>query len=229
MSDRETDVAGTVAEAGEAREAGEAGTVAESGDADDAVEIEVPPGRRTGLIVSAVVAVVAVAFVAVLATREPATDRRRDSPLIGKVTPELAGTTLDGGGFDIDDQQGRWVVVNFFATWCVPCQVEHPELVDFDAEHGRTGDAVLVSVLFDDEPSDARDYFDRNGGDWPVVLDEDGRIASAYGAPKVPETYLVAPNGRVVQKVTGGVTRDGLNQAIDEVERAVEAAPREGP
>jgi cytochrome c biogenesis protein CcmG/thiol:disulfide interchange protein DsbE len=179
VSDRETDVAGTVAEAGKAREAGEA-TVAE---ADDAVEIEVPPGRRTGLIVSAVVAVVAVAFVGVLATREPATDRRRDSPLIGKVTPQLAGTTLDGGSFDIDDQQGRWVVVNFFATWCVPCQVEHPELVDFDTEHSRTGDAVLVSVLFDDEPSDARDYFDRNGGDWPVVLDEDGRIASARSSP----------------------------------------------
>jgi cytochrome c biogenesis protein CcmG/thiol:disulfide interchange protein DsbE len=226
VSDRETDVAGTVVEAGEAREAGEAG---EAADADDAVEIEVPPGRRTGLIVSAVVAVVAVAFVAVLATREPATDRRRDSPLIGKVTPELAGTTLDGGSFDIDDQQGRWVVVNFFATWCVPCQVEHPELVDFDAEHGRTGDAVLVSVLFDDEPTDARDYFDRNGGDWPVVLDEEGRIASVYGAPKVPETYLVAPNGRVVQKFTGGVTRDGLNRTIDEVEQAAEATPREGP
>ena len=223
MSDRETDVAGTVAEAGEAGEA------ADADDADDAVEIEVPRGRRTGLIVSAVVAVVAVAFVGVLATREPATDRRRDSPLIGKVTPELAGTTLDGGSFDIDDQQGRWVVVNFFATWCVPCQVEHPELVDFDTEHGRTGDAVLVSVLFDDEPTDARDYFDRNGGDWPVVLDEEGRIASVYGAPKVPETYLVAPNGRVVQKFTGGVTRDGLNRAIDEVEQAAEAAPPEGP
>ena len=224
MSDRETGVPGEAGEVGEAREAGEA-TVAVG---DDAVEIEVAPGRRTGRIVSAVVAVVAVAFVAVLATREPATDRRRDSPLIGKVTPELAGTTLDGGSFDIDDQQGRWVVVNFFATWCVPCRVEHPELVDFDTEHGRTGNAVLVSVLFDDEPTDARDYFDRNGGEWPVVLDEEGRIASAYGAPKVPETYLVAPNGRVVQKFTGGVTRDGLNQVIDEVEQAAETLQREG-
>ena len=82
---------------------------------------EAPPRRRTGLIVSAVVAVLAVGFVAVLATREPATDRRRDSPLIGKVVPPLAGETLAGGGFDIDRQQGRWVVVHFFIQSAFLC------------------------------------------------------------------------------------------------------------
>ncbi|HEY6697620.1 MAG TPA: TlpA disulfide reductase family protein, partial [Acidimicrobiales bacterium] len=96
---------------------------------------EAPARRRTGLIVSAVVAVLAIGFVAVLATREPATDRRRDSPLIGKVVPPLAGETLAGGSFDIDGEHGRWVVVNFFATWCVPCRIEHPELDAFDRAH----------------------------------------------------------------------------------------------
>ena len=188
---------------------------------------EARPRRRTGLIVSALVAVLAVGFVAVLATREPATDRRRDSPLIGKVVPPLAGETLDGGRFDIDGQQGRWVVVNFFATWCVPCRIEHPELDGFARAHGRTGDAVLVSVLFDDDPAGAREFFERNGGDWPVVLDGDGLIASAFGTPKVPESYLVTPNGRVAAKFTGGVTRDGLDRAIDQIEQA--AADRGAP
>jgi cytochrome c biogenesis protein CcmG, thiol:disulfide interchange protein DsbE len=181
---------------------------------------EAPPRPRTGLIVSAVVAVLAVGFVAVLATREPATDRRRDSPLIGKVVPPLAGETLAGGNFDIGDQQGRWVLVNFFATWCVPCRIEHPELDAFDRAHRGAGDAVLVSVLFDDDPASAREFFDRNGGDWPVVLDGDGLIASAFGTPKVPESYLVTPNGRVAAKFTGGVTRDGLDRAIDQIEQA---------
>jgi cytochrome c biogenesis protein CcmG/thiol:disulfide interchange protein DsbE len=188
---------------------------------------EVPPRRRTGLIVSAVVAVLAIGFVAVLATREPATDRRRDSPLIGKVVPPLAGETLAGGNFDIDDHQGRWVVVNFFATWCVPCRIEHPELDAFNQAHARAGDAVLVSVLFDDDQASAREFFDRNGGDWPVVLDGDGLIASAFGTPKVPESYLVSPNGRVAVKFTGGVTRDGLDRAIDQIEQA--AADRAAP
>jgi cytochrome c biogenesis protein CcmG/thiol:disulfide interchange protein DsbE len=188
---------------------------------------EAPPRRRTGLIVSAVVAVLAVGFVAVLATREPATDRRRDSPLIGKVVPPLAGATLADGNFDIDDHQGRWVLVNFFATWCVPCRIEHPELDAFDRAHRGAGDAVLVSVLFDDDPASAREFFDRNGGDWPVVLDGDGLIASAFGTPKVPESYLVTPNGRVAAKFTGGVTRDGLDRAIDQIEQA--AADRGAP
>lgn len=181
---------------------------------------EAPPRRRTGLIVSAVVAVLAIGFVAVLATREPATDRRRDSPLIGNVVPPLAGETLAGGNFDIDDHQGRWVVVNFFATWCVPCRIEHPELDAFNQAHARGGDAVLVSVLFDDDPASAREFFDRNGGEWPVVLDGDGLIASAFGTPKVPESYLVTPNGRVAAKFTGGVTRDGLDRSIDQIEQA---------
>jgi cytochrome c biogenesis protein CcmG, thiol:disulfide interchange protein DsbE len=181
---------------------------------------EAPPRRRTGLIVSAVVAVLAIGFVAVLATREPATDRRRDSPLIGKVVPPLAGETLAGGNFDIDDHQGRWVVVNFFATWCVPCRIEHPELDAFNQAHARGGGAVLVSVLFDDDPAGAREFFDRNGGEWPVVLDGNGLIASAFGTPKVPESYLVTPNGRVAAKFTGGVTRDGLDRSIDQIEQA---------
>jgi cytochrome c biogenesis protein CcmG/thiol:disulfide interchange protein DsbE len=188
---------------------------------------EAPARRRTGLIVSAVVAVLAVGFVAVLATREPATDRRRDSPLIGRVVPPLAGETLAGGSFDIDRQQGRWVVVNFFATWCVPCVIEHPELDAFDRAHRPTGDAVLVSVLFDDDPASARTFFERNGGTWPVVLDDDGLVASAFGTPKVPESYLVTPNGRVALKFTGGVTQDGLDRAIEQIEQP--AADREAP
>lgn len=184
---------------------------------------EAPTRRRTGLVVSAVVAVLAIGFVVVLATREPGTDRRTGSPLLGRVTPPLAGETLDGGRFDIDDHQGRWVVVNYFATWCVPCVTEHPELDAFDQAHRRTGDAVVVSVLFDDDPATAREFFARNGGDWPVVLDENGTIASRFAVAKVPETYLVAPNGRVVQKFTGGVTQDGIDREIERIEQAAAA------
>jgi cytochrome c biogenesis protein CcmG, thiol:disulfide interchange protein DsbE len=182
-------------------------------------DLDVRRRGRTGLIVSLVVAVLAVGFVWILATREPGTDRQANSELVGRVAPALAGETLDGGSFDIDDHQGRWVVVNFFATWCVPCQREHPELLRFDEAHSRAGDVRVVSVLYDDEPADASEYFDRNGGEWPVVLD-DGSIANDYGVSGVPETYLVAPNGRVAMKLVGGVTQDGLDRYIDEIEQA---------
>ena len=96
-----------------------------------------------------VAVVLLIGFVAILATREPATERRASSPLIGKVAPALSGETLDGGTFDIDDQRGRWVVVNFFATWCGRAVEEHPELVRFDEAHAAAGDATVVSVVYD--------------------------------------------------------------------------------
>jgi cytochrome c biogenesis protein CcmG/thiol:disulfide interchange protein DsbE len=185
-------------------------------DGDTMVDGAPPAGRssRVGLVVSAVVAVLLIGFVAVLATREPATERRASSPLIGKVTPALAGDTLDGGTFDIDDQRGRWVVVNFFATWCRPCVEEHPELVQFDEAHGATGDATVVSVVYDPaDLDDVRDFFAEQGGDWPVVTD--GRLAAVdYGVVKVPESYLIAPSGIVVQKYTGGVTQAMIERDI---------------
>jgi cytochrome c biogenesis protein CcmG/thiol:disulfide interchange protein DsbE len=186
----------------------------------DLVEEEAPPRRRTGLIVSGVVAVAALALVAVLATSDPASERRTRSPLVGRTVPALAGETLDGGRFDIDAQQGRWVVVNFFATWCVPCIQEHPELKAFDEEHRALGDATVVSVVFSDDGDKARDFFAQNGGDWAVLDDQEGSAALDFGVPKVPETYLVDPSGLVVAKFTGGVTQEGIDSAIAQFETA---------
>jgi cytochrome c biogenesis protein CcmG/thiol:disulfide interchange protein DsbE len=194
-------------------------------EADGAGEPDAPaPGRRVGLIVSAIVAVVLVGFVVVLATGEPATERRGSSDHIGEIAPALSGETLDGGRYDIDNHTGEWVVVNFFATWCVPCVEEHPELVRFGEAHAASGDASVVSVVFDpDDLGDTRAFFDQQGGDWPVVVD--GRDAVLdYGVVKVPETYLVAPSGIVVQKYTGGVTQATIDGDIEAATAAASAS-----
>jgi cytochrome c biogenesis protein CcmG/thiol:disulfide interchange protein DsbE len=182
------------------------------------------PRRRVGLIVSAIVAVLLVGFVVVLATGEPATERRGSSDHIGEVAPVLSGETLDGGRYDIDNHTGEWVVVNFFATWCVPCVEEHPELVRFSEAHAASGDASVVSVVFDPgDLDDTRAFFDQQGGGWPVVVD--GRDAVLdYGVVKVPETYLVAPSGIVVQKYTGGVTQATIEADIEAATAAASAA-----
>jgi len=185
-------------------------------------------GGRIGLLIVAIVAVVVVGLVAVLGTSQPAADRRTNSPLVGKPVPALAGSTINGGHYDIDDQRGRWVVVNFFATWCVPCVQEHPELVAFDKEHKVTGDASVVSVVFSDDPAKARAFFKARGGDWPVMVDDKGGAALDFGVPKVPESYLITPNGYVAAKITGGVTQQDLDAAIARIEQQAQQVQGSG-
>jgi cytochrome c biogenesis protein CcmG/thiol:disulfide interchange protein DsbE len=162
-----------------------------------------------------VAAVVLALFVVVLATREPATNRTVDSPLLGKAAPALAGNSmLDGERFDLRDEEGRWVLVNFFATWCEPCRKEHPELVRFAQDHQVADDARVVSVVFEDQADDVERWFRDNGGDWPVVDSPDGSIVVDWSVSGVPESYLVDPSGGVRAKIVGGVDADKLDDLL---------------
>jgi cytochrome c biogenesis protein CcmG/thiol:disulfide interchange protein DsbE len=175
---------------------------------------------RTALWSAVALGVVLALLVVVLATRDPATTRLVKSPLVGKVAPATVARTIDGGErFTLADHRGGWVLVNFFATWCIPCQQEHDDLVSFARAHAEEGDATVVSVVFSDELPEVRRFFDQRGGDWPVVRDDDGAIATAWGVARVPESYLVAPSGVVVGKVTGGVQYEFLEQQLKAFDR----------
>jgi cytochrome c biogenesis protein CcmG/thiol:disulfide interchange protein DsbE len=181
--------------------------------------------RRRPALWGAVAAGVALAlFVVVLATREPATNRAVDSPLLGKPAPELAGdSVLDGDTFDLRDEEGRWVLVNFFATWCEPCRKEHPELVRFAQDHQVADDARVVSVVFEDQADDVERWFRDNGGDWPVVDSPDGSIVVDWSVSGVPESYLVDPSGGVRAKIVGGVDAEKLDELLRRVQARDEA------
>ena len=155
-------------------------------------------------------AVLLAGLVVVLATRDPATTRVAKSPLVGRPAPVA-------GGLDLADHEGRFVLVNFFATWCDPCRREHDDLLRFANAHEVAGDADLVSVVFSDEFEEVEAFFDEHGGDWPVFDDDDGAIATAWGVSGVPESYLVAPDGTVVAKLIGGVRYDQLEEFFAEV------------
>ncbi|MDP6177479.1 MAG: TlpA disulfide reductase family protein [Acidimicrobiales bacterium] len=152
-------------------------------------------------------------LVGVLATRQAGPDRV-SMHLVGQVAPPIAGSTIDGEVWNLDDQRGRFVVVNFFSTTCVPCIREHPELVAFAEAHAEVDDVRIVSVAFDDNPSAVEAFFRENGGGWPVLAEETGRIAVDWGVIAVPESYLVSPSGHVVVKVVGGVEAEDLESVL---------------
>lgn len=171
--------------------------------------------KRPALVVSAVLALVFAGLVVVLATRDPASQRLVRSPLVGKPRPGLVGEQLLAAGeYDAAADDDRWILVNFFATWCTPCKEEHDDLVRFAAAHPE--DVRVVSVVSQDDPGAVRAFFRQRGGEWPVVADDDGAIAAAWGLVKLPESYLVAPGGQVVAKIVGGARSGDLENLLAE-------------
>jgi cytochrome c biogenesis protein CcmG/thiol:disulfide interchange protein DsbE len=174
--------------------------------------------KRPALWIAASVFAVIAALMAVLATRSPAVTKVADSPLIGRIAPDVSGKALDGTTVRLADLRGNFVVLNFFATWCIPCQREHPELVRFAAQH-QTGTARVLQVIFDDTAAAAREFVGRKGVTWPVVDDPDGQVALDFGVRGPPESFVIGPDGLVLFKIVGQVDAAGLNRLINEVAR----------
>ena len=172
------------------------------------------PTRHTARWLGLTVLVVAAGLIAVLATRPPAAVVEVQSPLVGRPAPAISGTTVDGSTFALPRPSGGFVVVNFFASWCPPCQTEGPELVKFAFQHSQSGDARMVSVVFEDSTSAARSYQANLGAGWPTMADPGGALALNFGVRAPPSTFLIAPSGRVVAYVVAPVTAADLNQLI---------------
>lgn len=170
--------------------------------------------RRTALWVAVAVGVLLAFLVGVLATRDSAADKLADSPLLGRSAPNITGKTLSGEQLSLDSLRGRWVVLNFVASWCVPCRQEHPELSAFDTRHRATGDGQVLGVVFSDKPGNVREFMREQGGDWPVLEDPQGQVALEFGVRGPPESFVIDPSGVVVAKITGPATAAGLEQIL---------------
>jgi cytochrome c biogenesis protein CcmG, thiol:disulfide interchange protein DsbE len=157
------------------------------------------------------VALVAAAIVA--ATRPSSQATQVESPLVGRAAPAIDATTLSGARFSLAAEHGHYVYVNFFASWCPPCQEEEPALSDFVFRQSTAG-ARMVSVVFNDTVADAKRFVTDWGIRWPVVPDDGGTIANRYGVASPPMTFLVDPAGKVVGTWIGPVTTGQLDEML---------------
>jgi thiol-disulfide isomerase/thioredoxin len=156
----------------------------------------VPVRKRRVLWTVAGAGVVAAALIALFSSAQPSTSVLGSSPLLGKPAPQIAGPGLAGGHYSLSQFHGKWVLVNFMASWCPPCRAEMPELEIWQREHAAKGDAVLLTVA--DDQSDAgalRSYLRAHGATWPAVDDPAATIS--YGLAGLPTSFLVAPDGTV--------------------------------
>lgn len=162
---------------------------------------------RTVLYTCVGIAVVLAALIAVLASSSSASQRTGSSPLVGKPAPPVSGPSLSGRGtYSLAQFAGEWVLVNFSASWCVPCRQETPQLLQFQKEHaGAARPATVLAVAFDpNDKANLAAFLRSSSASWPAVDDASAEVA--YGVTGIPESYLVDPRGLVVAKFVGGVT-----------------------
>jgi thiol-disulfide isomerase/thioredoxin len=176
------------------------------------------PGHRrsrTVLWASVSVAVVVAALVAVIASAQPSSEVLGKSPLLGEQAPPISGPGLGGGHYSLAQFKGKWALVNFMATWCVPCREEMPQLLEFSRQHAK--DAVVLAVAYD--PSNVaqlREYLAAEGAHWPAVNDPTAPVS--YGVQGLPSSFLVAPGGTVVAYIEGGARASELDKLMAEAE-----------
>ena len=127
--------------------------------------------------------------------------------------PTLHVTTLDGKTFDLAAQRGKWVIVNYWATWCVPCIKEMPDISRFVAAHKNV---VAIGLAYEDsEPADIKAFLAKHPVAYPIAQVSLDQPPKDFDEPRgLPTTYLIGPDGKVAKHIVGPVTEASLQGLI---------------
>jgi cytochrome c biogenesis protein CcmG/thiol:disulfide interchange protein DsbE len=160
-----------------------------------------------------VVALLGLTVTLALAFRRDPHDIRTGT--VGKPAPAFTLQRLDGSGVvTLADFSGKVVVVNFFASWCLPCLQENPALVRV-YERYRASDVVILGVNNWESRENGRAYAERMGITWPTVTDDDGRVSLSYGVFGPPETFFIGPDGVIEGRHIGPIDENTLVKGIE--------------
>lgn len=133
---------------------------------------------------------------------------------VGEIAPAPSLQRLEGGGTgSLADYRGRWVLVNFWASWCDPCRDEAPALEEFQQRYGD-GKFTVLGIDTRDLSDDGREFVREYDLTYPQLRDGDGDAARDFGTGGVPESFLVGPEGTVRLLALGPVTDEYLRDEV---------------
>ena len=137
-----------------------------------------------------------------------------DPPQIGGPVPDFQLTALDGSPMNLSEQQGKPVVVNFFASWCSPCREEAAALEQTWRAYQDRG-VQFFGIAYKDADSKAQAFLDEFDVSYPSTVDPSNRTARAYGLTGVPETFVIDQQGLLVRHFLGPISQTQLSQELD--------------
>jgi cytochrome c biogenesis protein CcmG, thiol:disulfide interchange protein DsbE len=136
--------------------------------------------------------------------------------LSGKPAPAFTLRALDSGKpVSLEQFRGRPVVINFWASWCGPCRMEHPVLEWGARQFGAQ--AQFLGIVFEDTEENAQGFLQDMGASFPQLFDPRSRISVDYGVSGVPETYFITADGVILGKHVGPITPQALADRIKEL------------
>ena len=148
---------------------------------------------------------------------------RRSGPVssIAKSSPapDFTLESLDGKNMRLSDLRGKAVLLNFWATWCGPCKIETPWLVELQNQYGSQGLQVIGVAMDDSGKEDIARFAKNMGVNYPVLLGKEA-VGDAYGGvPALPETFFIGRDGKIVDKIIGlkgkAEIEDSIKKALD--------------
>lgn len=137
------------------------------------------------------------------------------SPLLGKPAAPFALTTFAGTPLSLDTLRGRVVVVNFWASWCVPACYEEAPVLEQAWRDYRDRGVTLVGINIQDKDEAARKFMDQFGFSFPNAMDLGGKVAVDYGVYGVPETFFIDRKGRIRERKVGAVTDETFRRQVE--------------
>jgi cytochrome c biogenesis protein CcmG/thiol:disulfide interchange protein DsbE len=170
------------------------------------------PARVVALAVALVVVVLGVVL-AVNVGSDPQQDAKQ-SHLVGKAAPAFELPNLAGGRVSLADTAGKATIVNFWNTWCIPCQQEAPALEKFYADHASDSDFAMVGIVRGDETGTVQKYVRKNGVNWTIALDPQNQAALDFATRGQPETYAISPSGVVTAAKYGEMSSADLENFL---------------
>jgi cytochrome c biogenesis protein CcmG/thiol:disulfide interchange protein DsbE len=177
--------------------------------------------QRTILLVAVTMAALVAVYVLLtvpLSSAGPGSSGRvvGGHPLFGETAPEIDLATLEGDRIRLSDLRGQPLLINFWATWCLPCRDEFPLMVVAYDEYRDDGLEIL-GIVHDDAVDGARRFAAGMGAEWPMLDDPDDVAFEAYTVPGMPTSYFVDAEGIVRAFSIGGFSEAGLASHLGKI------------